>query len=74
MISQEECSRSFFKKIDCKEQKSGLKPEMAGKINFSGLAKTVLKKDLIFKVLEKFTICIHQQCSTFLQTVSINIM
>lgn len=34
MIFQEECSRSFFKKIDCKEQKSGLSRKWQEKLNF----------------------------------------
>ncbi len=34
MISQEECSRSFFKKIDCKEQRSGLSRKWREKLIF----------------------------------------
>jgi hypothetical protein len=31
-------------------------------------------KEKLFEVLKKITICIHQQRSSFLQTISVNIM
>ena len=48
MIFQEECSRSYFNKIDLKEQMTTLRQKWGEKTNFSGLGKIVLKKGLIF--------------------------